>query len=60
MDYKDKRIKHCLFKTSTVLIINADVNGECNIAQKVSGDYSEMGSHHIKGVLVNPLHVQIA
>ena len=59
-NYLGKRIKRGLFKSSTGLIINADVNGACNIARKVSGDYSAMSSDHIKGVLANPLRIQIA
>lgn len=59
-NYKGNRIKRGLFKTAFGLIINADVNGACNIARKVSGDYSVMSSDHIKGVLVNPLRIQIA
>lgn len=58
-NYKGKRIKRGLFKTSSGLIINADVNGACNIARKVSGDYSEMDNDHIKGVLANPLRLTI-
>lgn len=58
-NYKGKRIKRGLFKTSSGLIINADVNGACNIARKVSGDYSEMDNDHIKGVLANPLRVTL-
>lgn len=59
-NYLGKRIKRGLFKTSKGLAINADVNGACNIARKVSGDYSEMSGDHIKGVLANPLRIQIA
>lgn len=59
-NYKGKRIKRGLFKTSIGLLVNADVNGACNIARKVSGDYSVMGNDHIKGVLANPLRIQIA
>jgi len=57
--YKGIRIKRGLFKTALGLIINADVNGACNIARKVSGDYSEMSSDHIKGVLANPLRLHV-
>jgi putative transposase len=58
-NYKGKRIKRGLFKTYTDLILNADVNGACNIARKVSGDYSVMSSDHIRGVLANPLRVNL-
>jgi len=59
-NYKGKRIKRGLFKTAIGLLVNADVNGSCNIGRKVSGDYSEMSNDHIKGVLANPLRIQIA
>lgn len=59
-NYKGKRIKRGLFKTSIGLLVNADVNGACNIARKVNGDFSEMSDDHIRGVLANPLRIQIA
>jgi transposase len=58
-EYCGIRIKRGLFKTSIGLIVNADVNGACNIARKVSGDYSEMTNDHIKGVLANPLRITL-
>ena len=38
--YKGSRVKRGLFKSSTGVIINADVNGALNILRKVIGDYS--------------------
>jgi putative transposase len=39
-EYKGKRIKRGLFKSSEGVLINADVNGSLNILRKVVGNFN--------------------
>ena len=56
--YLGKRIKRGLFKTKDKLLINADINGACNILRKeLPNSFNDNG---IEGVLVHPkmLHIE--
>ena len=54
--YKGKRIKRGLFKTSTGVLINADVNGSYNILKKAVPNAFVNG---IEGVAVHPYRVNL-
>jgi len=49
--YLGKRINRGLFKSANNILINADVNGACNIARKV---ISKISFNEIKGFIVTP------
>ena len=51
--YLGKRVKRGLFKTSTGLLVNADVNGSANILRKVVPDTA--CSQGIVGLMLNPV-----
>ncbi len=63
--YKGKRIKRGLFKTSTGILINADVNGALNILRKETCDveiptgrgFTESGNTFLR--VLNPLKIKI-
>ena len=61
-----KRIKRGLFKSSTGLVINADVNGAINIARKVFGDdpWKSIPESHTgiggRGRLARPRRIRVA
>jgi putative transposase len=55
-NYKGKRIKRGLFKTSTGKLINADVNGSYNIMKKAIPNLFKDG---IEGLSVNPIKINI-
>lgn len=52
--YKGNRIKRGLFKSKNGLLINADINGACNILKKEIPNAFVKG---IDGVSVSPLHI---
>ena len=53
LEYKGKRIKRGLFKTSKGKLLNADVNGSLNIGRKVFGDGYISSAN--RGLVVNPV-----
>lgn len=50
--YKGKRIKRGLFKSEMGLLINADINGSCNILKK---EFPNAFAKGIEGILVFPI-----
>lgn len=54
-DYKGKRIKRGLFKSSNGTLINADLNGACNILKK---EVPNAFANGIEGVLVHPRRIK--
>jgi putative transposase len=58
-EYKGKRIKRGLFRSSNGLLINSDINGSLNILSKFSEKYlqTNFGSKEIEGVVVHPYKV---
>lgn len=57
--YKGTRTKRGLFKTSTGMLINADINGALNILRKATNDVFLTGTPVGRGLVVNPLHIMI-
>lgn len=56
--YKGKRIKRGLFKTSEGVLINADVNGACNILRKYkSKSGSDLSDTDVSGVINHPVRI---
>jgi len=57
--YLGKRVKRGLFKSSTGLLFNADINGALGILRKVIGD-SFLNKKLVlnRGLVVNPLRIQ--
>ena len=54
-----KRIKRGLFRTSSGLVINADINGSLNIMRKTLNEVcDEIISPANRGLVVNPVKVQ--
>ena len=54
--YLGRRVKRGMFKTSSGLMVNADVNGSLNIGRKVVGDGYVPNS--IEDVVVHPVRVK--
>jgi putative transposase len=50
-EYKGKRIKRGLFKSSQGILLNADINGACNILRK---EIPTAFANGIEGILVYP------
>lgn len=58
-NYLGKRIKRGLFKTSTGLLINADINGSLNILRKkINEANDEILSPVCRGLVLNPLRIK--
>jgi putative transposase len=57
--YKGKRIKRGLFKTSNGVLINADVNGACNILRKYikSKSGSDLSDTDVSGAINHPVRI---
>jgi putative transposase len=53
--YLGKRIKRGLFKTSSGVLINSDVNGSLNIGRKVFGD--DYFNPTDRGFVLNPIKI---
>jgi IS605 OrfB family transposase len=57
-NYTGKRIKRGLFKTSKGVLINADVNGACNILRKYkSKSGSDLSDTDVSGVVNHPVRI---
>ena len=58
-EYKGKRVKRGIFKTSTKRIVNADINGSYNIMKKAISKYFLIEMDEIEGFAVTPKFLKI-
>ena len=56
--FSGKRVKRGLYRTKENMLVNADINGACNIAKKGKQDLSIEGL--CRGLLASPLRIRIA
>lgn len=57
--YLGRRTKRGLFRTKDKKLLNADVNGAINIMRKVVGDVVIKNNQPIRGLMFNPVKIEI-